>query len=89
MATYNDVISAIIKKQMSIIGSNMALKSVKDIAGLTVAQDGTATGGDAAKLTAVVASYEKIAGTVALMLMKGAIAPYANDSGIVLPANLK
>jgi len=85
--------TAIIKKQITIIGSEKALKYARRVPGVVVADDGRVTSGaDQAALAGLVQEYKKLAGTVAIMVMKSSIAPLlsgANGANLVLPQELR
>lgn len=76
MADYAELMSAIIKKQMSIIGAKLALQQARKVPGIKVDDNGNVTAGESkAKLQALVDAYREIAGAVAVMFAKKAIKP--------------
>jgi hypothetical protein len=75
MATYDELMTAIIKKQISIIGEKVALKMATEVIGIKVDNSGNVTGGNKAKLESLVDKYKEIAGGVAVLFAKKAIKP--------------
>ncbi len=90
MRKYEELMSAIIKKMVSLLGTDRALTPVRSIAGISVSADGTVTsGGSKESLDSVCQAYVKIASGVARILMKSAIAPLIQGSDIDLPTVLR
>ncbi len=89
MTSYEEVSSVIVKKQISVIGSEKALAIAKSVKGLAIDSSGNVTSASKAALNSLVDGYVNIAGSVAKMIMKGAIAPLVRGSNIDLPESLK
>ena len=86
MVTYTELINAIVAKMVSTIGKEKAVGS----AGVKLSGDGTFSGTAALKdLTTLVENYNKIAGSVANILMKGAISPLVAGQDVELPEQLR
>ncbi len=73
MATYNELMTAIVKKEIATIGATIALKLARKVPGITVDDTGNVTGGSKATLQQLVDSYKTIAGSIATMFAKNAI----------------
>lgn len=86
MVTHTELINAIVAKMVSTIGKEKAVSS----AGVKLSDDGTFSGKATLKdLTTVVENYNKIAGSVANILMKGAISSLIDGQDIELPEQLR
>jgi hypothetical protein len=88
MATYDELMTAIVKKQISIIGEKVALKMAIEVPGLKVDSSGNVAGGNKSKLEALVDKYKEIAGGVAVLFAKKAIKPLLSGKED-LPDDLK
>lgn len=89
MATYAELMTAIIKKQISIIGEKIALQLARKVFGLKVSDDGTVTAGASKEALAdLLEQYKAIAGGVAVMFAKRAIEPILSGKED-LPEELK
>ena len=76
MANYAELMSAIIKKQISIIGEKVALDKARSVSGIKVDDSGNVTeGASKAKLQALLDAYKAVAGGVSIMFAKKAIKP--------------
>ena len=82
--------TAIVKKQISLIGSDRALLFARKVPRIDVTDDGTvASGGTKEALSALCQQYMSVASGVARMLMKSAIAPLVAGSALDLPDELR
>lgn len=82
--------TAIVKKQVSVIGSERAVLFARKVPRITVSDDGTVTsGGSKDALSALCQQYMSVAAGVAKMLMKSAIAPLIAGSSLDLPDELR
>ncbi|HWG39576.1 MAG TPA: hypothetical protein VN658_03430 [Candidatus Acidoferrales bacterium] len=86
---YEDLMTAIVKKQISVIGSERAVLFARKVPQITVSNDGTVVGGNKAALSALCQQYMSVASGVAKMLMKSAVAPLLNGSPLDLPDELR
>lgn len=76
---YQNVLTDLIKKQMLMLGPNVALGQVRRVEGINVADDGTVTnisGDPQAVLTAVAKEYMALSGAIAQMTLESVIAKY-------------
>lgn len=76
---YNQVLTDLIKKQMVMLGPNVALGQARKVAGLTVGDDGTVQSvqGDPQQvLSAVAKQYMALSGQIAQMTLESIIAKY-------------
>ncbi len=90
MVQYNDLMTAIIKKQITIIGSEKAVRYARRVPGVVVKDDGTvAPGASKAHLASLIQEYKKVAGEVAMFLIRQSVAPLLSQSQLDLPAELK
>ena len=90
MVQYDDLMTAIIRKQITIMGAEKALKYARQVPGIVVADDGRVTSeADQTALAGLVQEYKKVAGTVAILLMKTAIAPLLKGADLTLPQELR
>jgi len=88
--SYGDLMTAIVKKQISLIGSDRALLFARKVPRVDVNDDGTVTsGGSKDALSALCQQYMTVASGVAKMLMKSAIAPLLPGSTLDLPDELR
>ena len=86
---YEDLMTAIVQKQISIIGSERAIFFARKVPRIAVSEDGTVTGGGKDTLSALCQQYMSVASGVAKMLMKSAIAPLIAGSSLDLPDELR
>ncbi len=87
---YEDLMTAIVQKQISIIGSERAVLFARKVARIAVSDDGTVTGGGSKDaLAALCQQYMSVASGVAKMLMKSAIAPLIAGASLELPDELR
>lgn len=87
---YGDLMTAIIKKQISVIGSDRALLFARKVPRIDVNDDGTVTSaGSKDALSALCRQYMSVASGVAKMLMKSAVAPLLSGSTLDLPDELR
>lgn len=90
MVGYGDLMTAIVQKQISIIGSERAVRFARKVPGIAVNEDGTVTsGGTKESLSCLCREYMSVASGVARMLMKSAVAPLLNGSRLDLPEELR
>lgn len=76
---YQNVITDLIKKQMLMLGPNVALGQARKVEGLVVGDDGTVTSisGDPQQvLSAVAKQYMNLSGAIAQMTLESVIAKY-------------
>lgn len=76
---YQNVISDLIKKQMLMLGPNVALGQARKVEGLTVGDDGTVSSisGDPQQILSMVAKqYMSLSGAIAQMTLESVIAKY-------------
>ncbi len=76
---YQNVLTDLIKKQMVMLGPNVALGQARKVAGITVGDDGTVTaisGDPQAVLSAVAKQYISLSGAIAQMTLDSLIAKY-------------
>ena len=88
MASYDELMTAVVKKQITIIGEKIALKQAQKVSGIKVDASGNVSGGNKAKLEALVDKYKEIAGGVAIIFAKKAIKPLLSGKED-LPSELK
>lgn len=86
---YEDLMTAIVKKQISVIGSERAILFARKVPQIAVSDDGTVIGGNKAALSALCQQYMSVASGVAKMLMKSAVAPLLSGSSVDLPDELR
>jgi hypothetical protein len=87
---YGDLMTAIVKKQISVIGSERAILFARKVPRIAVNDDGTVTsGGTKDSLSVLCQQYMSVASGVARMLMKSAIAPLISGSPLDLPDELR
>lgn len=86
---YEDLMTAIVKKQISIIGSERAVYFARKVPRIAVDDDGNVTGGGKDSLSTLCQQYMSVASGVAKMLMKSAIAPLIAGSSLDLPDELR
>jgi hypothetical protein len=87
---YDDLMTAIVQKQISIIGSERAILFARKVPRISVSDDGTVTsGGSKDSLSALCQQYMSVASGVAKMLMKSAIAPLIAGASLDLPDELR
>jgi hypothetical protein len=88
--SYGDLMTAIVQKQISIIGTERAILFARKVPRIAVNDDGTVTGGGTKDaLSALCQQYMSVASGVARMLMKSAIAPLISGSSLDLPEELR
>lgn len=76
---YQQILTDLIKKQIVMLGPNVALATARKVTGLTVADDGTVNGlnGDPQViLSAVAKQYMALSGAIAQMTLESIIAKY-------------
>lgn len=76
---YQQILSDLIKKQMVMLGPNVALATARKVTGLVVADDGTVTelsGDSQVILSAVAKQYMALSGAIAQMTLESIIAKY-------------
>ncbi len=87
---YEDLMTAIVKKQISVIGSERAIFFARKVPQIDVSDDGTVrNGGSKAALSVVCQQYMSVASGVARMLMKSAVAPLLAGAALDLPDELR
>lgn len=87
---YGDLMTAIVKKQISVIGSERAILFARKVPRIAVNDDGTVTsGGSKDTLSILCQQYMSVASGVAKMLMKSAVAPLIAGSTLDLPDELR
>jgi hypothetical protein len=90
MAGYTELMSAIVKKQVSIIGKERALVIAKKVQGVTYDDDGNVVAGaNKDALTLLCREYMAVAQGAARLLMKWAVAPLLPQVSVELPPELK
>jgi len=88
MASYDEIMTAIVKKQILIIGQKVAINQAKKVPGLIVDDSGNVSNGDKVKLETLIEKYKEIAGSVFLIFAKKAIQPLLSGEED-LPAEIK
>lgn len=89
-ANYGDLMTAIVKKQISVIGSDRALLFARKVPRIDISDDGTVNNvGSKEALSALCQQYMSVASGVAKMLMKSAVAPLLPGSKLDLPDELR
>ncbi len=76
---YQQVLSDLIKKQMVMLGPNVALGQARKVPGLTVSEDGTVqsiSGDPQEALSAVAKQYMALSGAIAQMTLDSILAKY-------------
>lgn len=76
---YMSVITDLIKKQMVMLGPNVALGQARKVAGLTTGEDGTVkelSGDPQSVLAAVAKQYMALSGQIAQMTLESVITKY-------------
>ena len=76
---YQQILTDLIKKQMVMLGPNVALATARKVTGITVADDGTVTmitGDRQSVLSAVAKQYMALSGAIAQMTLESIIAKY-------------
>ena len=87
---YDDLMTAIVKKQISVLGTDRAILFARKVPRIAVNDDGTITrGASKDALSALCQQYMSVASGVARMLMKSAIAPLISGSALDLPDELR
>lgn len=92
MVTYEDLMTAIIKMQIKIIGWGVALRIASSVKGLEIDNTGKVmfyTDDPVILMKSLVEQYRKVEGNVALTLAKKAIEPLLKDSKLKIPKELK
>lgn len=82
MTTWEDAIETTIRKEMDVLGSKVALRAARDIAGLEVDEEGSVTGLDRDGkqcLTELVEAYQDIGGAVSATLIARSIKEAGGD----------
>lgn len=78
-AQYQQILTDLIKKQMVMLGPNVALGQARKVVGITVTDDGSVTGltGDPQQILSEVAKqYIALSGAIAQMTLESVIAKY-------------
>jgi len=88
MADYSTLMSAIIKKEMSIVGKEFALKVARNVPDVEVDDEGNVSGGNKARLHMLVEEYRRVSGGLAVIFARKAIQPFLSG-GEDLPEELK
>jgi hypothetical protein len=87
---YRELMSAIIRRFIVIVGSRTALQVASKVPGILVTPSGTVTSAaDYAALATLVAEYKKIGGTLSVHFMRREIAPIIEGASILLPEDLR
>jgi hypothetical protein len=87
---YRTVMTAIVRKMVIVMGKEKALRLAGRVPGVMVSPDGGVTSdADLERLRQLVREYRAAGGTVALYLMKGAVASAMNGSKLPLPEELR
>lgn len=76
---YQNVLTDLIKRQMVMLGPNVALAQARKVTGLSVSDDGTVTalaGNPQEILSAVAKEYMALSGAIAQMTLESVIAKY-------------
>lgn len=77
--TYKSMLTDLIKKQMVMLGPNVALGTARKVNGLTVSEDGTVTeimGDPQTVMEGVANSYMSLSGQIAQMTLKTILEKY-------------
>lgn len=77
---YKEIVTAIIEKQKSIIGSDMAIRKSRKVTGLTVNDEGKAEGiseDPINTLESLIKEYSALSGNIAIKFSKEAAGPIA------------
>ena len=88
MASYDELMTAIVKKEISIMGKEVALRESRSVPGIQVDDNGNVSGGSKAKLRALIDVYKQLSGGMAIVFAKRAIAPFLTGKED-LPEELK
>lgn len=87
---YRELMSAIIRRFMVIVGSRTALQIASKVPGVVVTAAGTVTStADLSTLSTLVAEYKKVGGTLSVHFMRREIAPLVEGSALPLPEDLR
>jgi hypothetical protein len=87
---YRELMSAIIRRFIVIVGSRTALQVASKVPGTIVTESGTVTSAaDYSALATLVAEYKKIGGTLSVHFMRREIAPLVEGSKLPLPEELR
>lgn len=81
---YKNMLSDLIKKQMIMLGPNVALGTAKKVAGLSVSDDGSVTeitGDPQTVLGGVASEYMKLSGQIAQMTLNTVLEKYPTIKG--------
>lgn len=76
---YQQILSDLIKKQMVMLGPNVAIATARKVSGLSVSDDGTVTaisGDPQTILSAAAKQYMCLSGAIAQMTLESIIAKY-------------
>ncbi|MFH0937309.1 MAG: hypothetical protein V1808_03365 [Candidatus Daviesbacteria bacterium] len=76
---YQNILTDLIKKQIVMLGPNVALSQARKVEGINVSDDGTVTnlsGDPQAILSAVAKQYMSLSGAIAQMTLESIIAKY-------------
>ncbi|MFC1455124.1 hypothetical protein ACFLQI_03500 [Candidatus Undinarchaeota archaeon] len=89
MAQYGELMTAIVQKQMSLVGRTVALKTARQVLGIEVSDAGIVHGhASKSTLELLLKEYESLSGEHAFALAKDAIKPIL-DGTEDLPDKLK
>jgi hypothetical protein len=87
---YRELMSAIIRRFMVIVGSRTALQVASKVPDTIMTDSGTVTSdADYSALALLVSEYKKIGGTLSVHFMRREIAPLVEGSTLPLPEELR
>ena len=93
LGTYKDIASAIIKKQIGLIGATLATKKARNVSGLQIGENGevfSITEDSISTIGNLVRQYADISGDTAIQFCREAIEPVlADHPGTNLPKELQ
>jgi len=75
MVSYDQLMTVIILKEISIMGKEVALKESRIVPGIKVDDQGNVTGGSKAKLKSLIDVFKELSGGMAIVFAKKAIEP--------------
>lgn len=89
-ATYRDLMTAIVRRFMVLLGARTALDIARRVASVDVSNDGSVSShADLATLGTLVRAYKTVGGTLSVHFMRKEIAPLLEGNELPLPEELK
>lgn len=90
MATYNELMTAIVQRFSVMLGSEDAIRYARRVPSLVVENDGrVASRGDREMLKRLCEEYQRVGGTISVYFMKSVIARLKPDPDVEIPEELR